>query len=134
MTDDRKTIQRMGKQLFELKARKADLEAEVKETNAKIARLQAELAEVMLNAEVDKISLRGLGTVYVGDDFYIGVLKENREAANEWLRANGHGDIIVEYVFPQTLTAFGREMLEKGEALPEIFKITSTSVAKTRRT
>jgi hypothetical protein len=57
--------------------------------------------------------------VHITVDVLASILKDNRDAAYTWLRKNNHGDIIVEYVFPGTLSAFARTLIEEtGKDLP----------------
>lgn len=47
------------------------------------------------------------------------ILAENRTEAYRWLRQNGHGDLIVEYIFPMTLKSFAKTQMEStGEDFP----------------
>ena len=130
--DDKLT--RLAKQLFAAKARKAELEERVKIVNAEILQLERyDLAKLMIDGEVEKHSIAGLGTVYLSDEFFASVLKDDRPQLYQWMRDNGHGDIIQDWVFPQTLTAFAKEMAEKNEELPEFIKVAYIPTAKTRR-
>jgi hypothetical protein len=122
-----------GKELFALKAKKAKLEEELKKLNIDIERVAVqELGKLMTDAEVEKVSIKGKGTVYLSDELYASVLKDDRPAMYEWLRKNKCGDIIVDYVFPQTLTAFAKERLQAGKPLPDQLKATYIPTAKTR--
>lgn len=124
----------LAKELFALKARKASLEDELTQVEKDIKEIAAhKLPRLMEDAEIDKQSIKGLGTVYLGRDFFASVLKEDRPKLYAWMRENGHGDLVQSYVFPMTLTAFCKEQLEKGQAIPECVQATFLPVAKTRR-
>jgi hypothetical protein len=53
---------------------------------------------------------------HITTDVLASILAENREAAHQWLRANGHGDIIMEYVWPGTLSSFAKTQIEETGA------------------
>lgn len=127
-------IASFGQQLFMLKAQKEDLENQLSKVNEQIKQIaEVDLAKLMADAEVEKVVLVKHGTIYLSDVFYASVLKDNREKLYQWMRENGHGDIISDYVHPQTLTAFAKEMTAKQEPLPDLIKVTVIPTAKTRR-
>ena len=134
MTSPQEKITDLGRRLFDAKERKDRLETELKEVNEEIKKIaEDELAKIMTDSEIDKISIKGLGTVYMSDSVYASVLKEDRDRLHVWMRENGFGSIISEYIFPQTLTAFAKEMMTKNETLPEILRVTTIPTAKTRK-
>lgn len=66
------------------------------------------------------------------------IIKENQSAAFDWLRENDLGDIIVEQVNAQTLSAQARRLIEEENMdLPEdLFKVSTaanTSVTKIKK-
>ena|ERR1017187_2449269 len=127
-------IVELGRKLFALKDSKAELETELSEINDQIKTLATvDLAKLMEDAGVEKTTLAGLGTVYLSNDFFASVNKDDRPALYEWMEANGHGDIIQPYVFPQTLTAFAKELTAKNLPLPECMKCVFIPTAKTRK-
>ena len=64
------------------------------------------------------------------------IRKESKNEAFEWLRTEGHGDLIkVEpIVHPETLAAWARTELEQGTELPEelfsVYTYDTTSLTK----
>ena len=135
MSDDPQSkIIEMAKELFGLKAKKESLEDELSSVGERIKQIaQVDLAKLMEDSGVEKTSIKDLGTVYLSNDFYASVLKDDRPKLYDWMKENGHGDIVQPYVFPQTLTAFAREQVEKNYPLPEFVKTTFIPTAKTRR-
>jgi len=122
-----------GKKLFALKAKKTKIEDQLKEVNKEIVQLSTvTLAKLMGDAEVEKITIKGKGTLYMSDELYASVLKDDRPTLYAWLRKEKCGDIIQDYVFPQTLTAFAKERLLAGKALPDVLKAEYIPTAKTR--
>jgi hypothetical protein len=124
-----------GRRLFELKNRKETLEKELTEVNIEIKKLsEIDLVKALEEAGLDKCTITGFGTIFVNDAFYVAVNKDKRDELYEWLKAEGHGDLIQPYVHPATLTAFARELYGENKPLPEIIKVTVIPTVRTRRT
>lgn len=124
----------LGRSLFALKQTRADLEEKLSQVNMQISQIaEKDLANIMANADIEKFTIEGLGTIYMKDVVYASVLKENREKLYEWLRKNKHRKLIVPWVWPQTLTAFVKEQMEKGNPIPDdIIKVATVPTASTR--
>jgi hypothetical protein len=78
-------------------------------------------------------NIEGVGRVTVSRRFSASML--DKEIGMDWLRKNGHGDLIQPTVNAQTLAAFAKNMQEvEGKDLPvEIFKVGTvpyTSITK----
>ena len=78
-------------------------------------------------------TIEGVGRVSVSRRFSASML--DKEVGMDWLRKNGHGDLIQPTVNAQTLAAFAKNLQEvEGKDLPvEIFKVGSipyTSITK----
>jgi hypothetical protein len=135
MANPQEKIIEKGKELFKLKAAKKLLEDKLTALNKDITRVAVEeLGKLMTDAEVDKITIKGKGkgTVYLADELYASVLKDDRPAMYDWMRKNGCGDLVQPYVFPQTLTAFAKERLANGKPLPDMLKASYIPTAKTK--
>ena len=133
MANPQEKIIEKGKELFALKARKKKLEEQLTNLNKDITRVAVdELGKLMTDAEVEKIPIKGKGTLYLSPELFASVLKDDRPALYEWMRKNKCGDLIQDYVFPQTLTAFAKERLAAGQPLPEVLKASYIPTAKTR--
>jgi hypothetical protein len=127
-------IAHLGRELFDLKKKKADLEGQVEDTNKAILEIaQRKLPKAMEDAGIAKITLEGLGLIYLSNEFYVNVNKDDRDALYKWMRDKGHGDLVQSYVFPQTLTAFCKEQMERNVSLPEVVKVSHIPTAKTRK-
>lgn len=130
MTD----LSELAREMFDLKALKEELETQVKEVNVRLKTLaEREIPEAMENRNINKFSVPGVGTIYIQADVRSSVLKDDRERFYQWLRENGHAEVVQDYVFPQTLNAFVKERLENGETFPEFLKTTVVEVARLRR-
>ena len=124
----------LGRNLFALKARKDAIEEDLSQVNEAIKQLATvDLAKLMEDSGVEKLTIADAGTVYLSQDFFASVNKDDRPKLYTWMREQGHGDIIQDWVFPQTLTAFCKEMVGKNLPLPDVVKAFYQPTAKTRK-
>src|SRR3954470_17888978 len=113
-------LTQLAQRFRELKDRKETLEGELKELDQELKVLSTEsLPQCMDENEIEKFSVDGVGTIFTQMKVYAYVKKENEEKFHDWLRENGHGDLIRAYVFPATLSSFAKEQLEAGVELPD---------------
>lgn len=91
------------------------------------------LPEAMELAEIDSFKVEGVGTIFLKQQVFSSILKEDRPRWYDWLRANGLEDLIVEWVFPQTQKAFVKERLESGDELPDFLNATFAQEVQLRR-
>jgi len=123
-----------AKELGALRDRKEELEAELKVINKAKTELETQrLPQMMEDAEVEKMTIEGVGTLYTQAGVYASILASDRDKAYDWLREHGHGDIVKETVHHQSLTAWVKEMLGDGNQLPEFFNAKPTTTARLRR-
>jgi seryl-tRNA synthetase len=124
----------LARELRELKDRKDGLDSELKDVSARIKTIeQTELPTGMDDSEVEKFTVDGVGSIYQQVKVYAYVKKEDEERFHDWLRVNGHEDLIRAYVFPQTLSAFAKEQIEQGVELPEWLNASKVTTAVLRR-
>jgi hypothetical protein len=124
----------MAHELYDLRETKAGLEEQVKEINKRLKALtEKEIPEEMDNRELTKFSVAGLGTIYTQAEVYANVKADDRPALYEWLREGGHGELVKDWVFPQSLKAFVKERLENGETFPEFIGATVIETARLRK-
>jgi len=129
-----KRIIDLASRLRELKTTKDEIEDSLSVVNAEIKNIQEkDLPGLMQDAGVASMKLEGVGTLYLRSEVRIGLKAEDRQTGYQWLAENGHGDLIVEYVWPKTLQSFAREQLEKGVTMPAIFNATYVSIASLRK-
>lgn len=89
------------------------------------------LPEKMDNEDVSNVTIVGVGRVTVLGDIYFSIPAESREDTYNWLRKNGHGDLIQETVNSSSGKSWAKEMIKKGLPLPQdLFKITPFSRAQ----
>lgn len=117
-----------------LKDRKEVLETELKEVNGLIEDVQVnQLPKMMDENNVEKFTVAGVGTIYQQVKVYAYVKKEDQAGFYDWLRENGHGDLIKAIVFSPTLSSFAKEQIEAGNDLPEMLVAHKVPTAMLRR-
>jgi hypothetical protein len=127
-------LTQLAQEFRTLKDRKESLEGELKEVDEALKKLTTEtLPKCMDDSEVEKFTVEGVGTIFTQIKVYAYVKKENEEKFHEWLRENGHGDLIKSYVFPATLSSFAKEQLEAGAELPDFMPAAKIETAMLRR-
>lgn len=90
------------------------------------------LPEKMDEEDISTITVKGVGRVSLQGDIYFSI--SDKEEAFKWLREHGHGDIIQETVNSSTGKAFAKELMRKGEAVPDTcFKVTPFTRAQLTR-
>jgi len=123
-----------ARSLSDLKARKNELEDSLKDVNEQIKTIaENELPRAMEDADIESFRVDGVGTVFLQNKIYVSVLADDREKLYDWLRENGHDDIVKDWVFPQTLTAFAKEQMTEGNPLPDFLKATFIPTAALRK-
>ena len=110
-----------NKELFELadqlkaaKDRKKELDAQTKENNAEIERLDLALSEGMAEAECDRFSRNGY-TFYLNSRLFASPAAGRKEDMMQALKDNGYGDLVVETVKAGTLSSFCKEQMAANE-------------------
>lgn len=123
-----------AKRFRELKDNKERLELELKSVNEEIKSIEVEkLPQLMDDNDVTKFTVEGVGTIFQQVKVYAHVKKEDEQKFHDWLRETDNGDLIKNYVFPATLSAFAKEQLEQGEELPEFLTAHKVPTAMLRR-
>lgn len=84
-------------------------------------------AMAAIDPDLSKLSIAGVGTVYVRADLYTGM--RDKEVALQWLEDNGYHDLIQPQVNPSTLKAWMKEQIREGVKLPDCFKCDPYSYA-----
>jgi hypothetical protein len=128
------TLTELAQRFRELKDRKDSLNAELKELQEELSRLETELLpQKMEENEIEKFTTDGVGTIFTQVKVYASVVKADETSLHNWLRDQGHGALIKETVAPGTLNSFVKEQLEQGTDLPEFIKATKIETAMLRR-
>lgn len=124
----------LAKRLRELKDRKEEITAELKLVDEELKDIQInKLPEMMSENDVEKFTVEGCGSIHTEVKVYAYVKKEDEAKFHDWLRSEGHGDLVKAYVFPGTLSSFAREQIENGCDIPDFLKATKVPTAILRR-
>lgn len=74
--------------------------------------------EAMEDEGITKISIAGVGTVYLQGDMYVSMNAAKKEEAYKWLDDNGNGDLIKPVVNSSSLSALIKKMIGDGFEVP----------------
>lgn len=119
---DNKQVFELSDQLKLCKTYKKELEAQVKELNAEITRLDLALSDAMSDAECDRFSRNG-NTFYLSTRLYASPASGKKGELIKVLKDNGYGAIVAETVNANTLASFIKEqMAENDDEVPEWIK------------
>lgn len=106
--------------LSDAKKLKADLAERTKKVNEVIRVLsEKDIPEYMDENEIEKLSVEGVGTVFIQQKVYANVKVADRDRFFAWLREGGNEDLIKEAVNAKQLNSFAKEQLGLGVELPE---------------
>lgn len=119
--------------LAELKAKKGELEEEIKAIGVQVEALNRVIFEMFETRGIANVRLEGVGLVTLTDEPYPSVV--DKEKLNTWLREQGLGGLIIPTVNFQTLKATIKERITEGKPLPEddtvkVFLKTSVLIKK----
>lgn len=95
-----------AKRFKELKAKSAEQDAALKETNKEWDECELQLLEAMIEEGVNSINIDGLGLYSMRTENYLSVNAANKPVAYGYLKESGNGSLLKEEVNPRTLTAF----------------------------
>lgn len=113
-SDSRST--ELAKKMYELRTKKADLDAQANALEAELDQVRAELTAIMTDLGVQKFALDGIGTFYLSTAIYPKLL--NPEALISWLDNTGRSDIAPRKVHTPSLKEFIEERMEKDLPVP----------------
>ncbi len=109
----------LADQLKAAKERKKELDAESKDNNAEIERLDLALSDAMAEAELDRFSRNG-STFYLNTRLFASPIAGKKEELFQALKDKGYGSLVCETVNSNTLSSFVKEqMAENGDEVPE---------------
>jgi len=117
------TVVGKAKRMRWLMDEKDRLEADLKAINGELEPLRKfELPKLMSDAEIEKITVAGAGTLYTKADIFASMIKDELFPLAEapfyaWARHNAP-DLITPYIHPARLKSWAKEKLEGGNPLP----------------
>jgi hypothetical protein len=95
------------------------LGAQVKEFNELLSMFKGKLCPEAFEREgLQTLTTQDGDRMTITQQMFTSVLAEMRDAAKEWLREHGHGDLIVETINAGSLSAFARAEIAEGRELP----------------
>jgi hypothetical protein len=129
-------------EVVQLAKEMAALQADIDEAKKGIKDKQKRIDDIRFNQLPDAMDEQGIenlrvadvGTVYITSDLNVSLT--DKFAAYDWLQEHGFGDLISDYVFPQTLKAAVKEQIKKrdGVTFPDsLFTVKPFSRAAIRR-
>ena len=104
-----------------LKDEKDRLERALRAVHAEAALLQQKtIPKLMEDGEIEKMTIAGAGTIYVKQELYVSMAKDEdgEPPFYDWARQNAP-DLVVDYIHPARLRAWAKERLEMGEPIPQ---------------
>lgn len=119
--------------LAELRDVKSQLQEELSKVQQEIDVLTAEINEEMLINGINSINVEGVGTVFLSSRLYASCRQDNMPKLQRWLKEIGQEGLLRPYVSSQTLSAFVRERMDKGEPIPEFINVTVKPGVNIRR-
>lgn len=113
-----------------IQARMDDMDIEWKALTKELDEIRLKLIPDLMNEEgIRTVTFDGIGRVQLAADLYVSIIG-NKEEAYEWMKDNGYGGVVVEYIHPSTLKATIKEGMKAGREFPEDkFKISPFSRA-----
>lgn len=113
-----------------IQARMDDMDIEWKALTKELDEIRLKLIPDLMNEEgIRTVTFDGIGRVQLAADLYVSIIG-NKEETYEWMKDNGYGGVVVEYVHPSMLKATIKEGMKAGREFPEDkFKISPFSRA-----
>jgi len=127
----------LADELKQLRDKKDDLNAELKDVNAQIDAVDYKLSEMMAETETQNFTRAGT-MYYLTTTVHASAVSGAKDELYSALKDNGYGSLVSETVNANSLRAFVRERMEEnGDALPSwlnglvtIFEKTNVGVRK----
>ena len=120
------TLEELAQKYLDLRSQKEDLETQLSEINKEFDKLRLQdIPSMMEEMNVKNVTFDGIGRLGLTADLYVSCPTEQKPELYKWLRANGYGGLVVDYVHPSTLKAWCKErIVESDVQLPEILSVT----------
>jgi predicted house-cleaning noncanonical NTP pyrophosphatase (MazG superfamily) len=109
----------MAETLFRLSCEADEAEAKKKAANAKFDIVNESLTKQMVANRLPQFIYRGFN-FELDTEFHVNVLKANKPNVQDWLRNNGHSDLLTEDYSPSSFKSLVKEIRElNNDELPE---------------
>ncbi len=127
-----------AERLKSLKEEKKAMEEAVAAKTQEIETTEQALVQMMIEQELQNFNRKG-SVFYLNTRTYASAKAETKEEFYQELKKNGHGDMVVETVNYQTLSAFVRDLLDEDPELPgwladrvNVFEQTKVGIRKAK--
>lgn len=122
----------LARKMYELRQKKAALEAQVKEIDAGLDQVRFELTTIMVELEMQKFQLEGIGTFYLSTNIYPKI--PNQETMIAWLDKEGLAALAPRKVHVPSLKEMIEERMEKDLPVPgpELVEMTPETSVRLR--
>ena len=108
------------REMRKVQIEKEEVENDLKTYNKHFDFLRiTKIPQVMEDESVKNMSVEGVGRVSLTADMHVSVKAECKDAFYLWLRDNGREDLIQPTVNSSTLKATVKNMVKKGEEIPD---------------
>jgi cytosine/adenosine deaminase-related metal-dependent hydrolase len=104
----------------DLHKRKQEIEEELRRISAESAVLDEKIIQFFMEKGIDRMTANGV-TISLREDHWARAVDKDMNRACEALRSAGLGEYAKESFNPQSLSAWVRERIREGEALPPEF-------------
>jgi hypothetical protein len=119
-TYDGMSLIELIKEMRRIQNEKDDVESDLKQYNKHFDFLRiTKIPQVMEDEGIKNMNVEGVGRVSLTADMHVSVKAEMKEAFYLWLRDNGREDLIQPTVNSSTLKATVKNMVKKGEEIPD---------------
>tara|TARA_R110000803_G_scaffold80259_3_gene146027 strand:+ start:331 stop:729 length:399 start_codon:yes stop_codon:yes gene_type:complete len=114
------SIKQLAEEMVNVRAKLDQAKAVAAELQKEFDDLRkVQLPEAMEAAGMESTRLPNIGTVSIRTDAYASIRGGQQDGAYQWMKDNGFGDLIKDFVHSSTLKAFLKEQFREGEDLPE---------------
>ncbi len=103
-----------------LQAEKVEIEEKLKVVADKLDYHRLKLIpDLMMNMELKNATFDGVGRVQLASDLYASTREGQKQAAMQWLRDCGYGDMITETYNASSIKALFRRQMAEGIDIPD---------------
>jgi uncharacterized radical SAM superfamily Fe-S cluster-containing enzyme len=126
-----KSLSELVVEMHEWAAKKKQAEADAEFAASMVHAIATKSIPPLLeNLETDEFNVPDVARVELRQEVYVHVNKDDTQKFHDWLKTEGHGDLVIPYVFPATLKAFAGEQLAQNVALPDFMHTAFVPTAK----
>lgn len=123
--DEQAGLPELAKRIIEIRDRKREMKQEEEDLNAELDMISKKALPLLDEMDAQKVTLKGIGTIYVKTNFYATVVKDKYDEFVNWLDTNELGHLAKRQVNAQTLKSEYKRWMEEDKPLPpdELLKV-----------